>query len=103
MNFMDPRISTRVWDKCVPVPDAGCWLWIQPYGRTPEIMLSNPRRKALVKRLLYETAFGPALFKAVGGCISACVNPHHHIAGTKSEIASALRAKTYPKENRKKL
>lgn len=28
MNFLDPRLPKRFWDKCIPEPNSGCWLWI---------------------------------------------------------------------------
>lgn len=42
MNFLDPRLPDRFWDKCIPEPMSGCWLWTagstgddngQGYGR----------------------------------------------------------------------
>lgn len=27
MNFGDPRLPARFWDKCIPEPNSGCWLW----------------------------------------------------------------------------
>lgn len=104
MNFGDPVISARVWDKCVPVPEVGCWIWIRPYTGSPQVTLKDPKRNVSVKRLLYETVNGPTpAYFIVGGCIGACVNPHHQIAGSQSDVVKALRAKTCPKEIRKKL
>lgn len=35
-NWGDPRLPDRFWNKCVPEPMGGCWLWIganyPPYG-----------------------------------------------------------------------
>ncbi len=28
MNFLDPRLPDRFWDKVIPEPNSGCWLWI---------------------------------------------------------------------------
>ena len=28
MMFLDPRLPSRFWEKCIPEPNSGCWLWI---------------------------------------------------------------------------
>ena len=27
MNFLDPRLPDRFWNKVIPEPNSGCWLW----------------------------------------------------------------------------
>lgn len=28
MKWGDPRLPERFWNKCIPEPNSGCWLWI---------------------------------------------------------------------------
>lgn len=28
VQFLDPRLPSRFWDKVIPEPNSGCWLWI---------------------------------------------------------------------------
>jgi hypothetical protein len=28
VNFLDSRLPERFWEKCIPEPNSGCWLWI---------------------------------------------------------------------------
>lgn len=28
IQFLDPRLPDRFWEKCIPEPNSGCWLWI---------------------------------------------------------------------------
>lgn len=33
VNFSDPRMPERFWEKCIPEPMSGCWLWVASYSR----------------------------------------------------------------------
>lgn len=38
MNYGDERLPERFWEKCIPEPNSGCWLWFgcldkRGYGR----------------------------------------------------------------------
>lgn len=61
-QFGDSRLPERFWDKCIPDPNGGCWLWIgsiihEGYGhfrwplRSRELVYSH--------RLAFETLNGP--------------------------------------------
>jgi hypothetical protein len=28
MNFGDPSLPQRIWDKLIPEPNSGCWIWL---------------------------------------------------------------------------
>ena len=32
MNFLDSRLPERFWEKCIPEPNSGCWLWVGAAG-----------------------------------------------------------------------
>ena len=34
MNFLDTALPGRFWEKCIPEPMSGCWLWIGASNRT---------------------------------------------------------------------
>jgi hypothetical protein len=59
VNFLDPRLPDRFWNKVIPEPNSGCWLWIASldthgYG---QIHYAGTTVKAY--RLAYEVLVGP--------------------------------------------
>ena len=56
MNLFDPSLPSRFWDKVVPVPFSGCWLWIgattsKGYGSF-NLGTENGRQKTGVSHVL---------------------------------------------------
>lgn len=59
INFGDPRIPGRVWNRVQPCPMSGCWLWTgtqtdKGYGFTSRP--GPPRKPCYVHRWTYEVA-----------------------------------------------
>lgn len=75
MNFGDPCLPDRFWDKCIPVPECGCWLWLaftdkKGYGKF--WYQGKSRWAHLVTK--------PCKFTAHHKCyVNCCVNPCHII------------------------
>ena len=83
MNFLDRRLPTRFWNKVIPEPMSGCWLWIgaltpDGYGqlRWPDGTSASRRRS--VHQIVLEV-LGIELNETVDHrCeVRCCVNPWH--------------------------
>lgn len=94
MNFLDDKMPMRVWDKVMPEPNSGCWLWlgatnIHGYGVLASLGGANSRRsKHYVHRLMYVGFVGevPAGLVLDHLCRTpACCNPAHLEAVTQAE------------------
>ncbi len=82
-NFLDERLPMRFWDKVIPEPNSGCWLWFgctsdAGYGRCQgRKVVASP---VLVHRYAYTELIGPI---PPGLTIDhlcktpCCVNPAH--------------------------
>ncbi len=110
IDYGDPILPARFWDKVYPEPNTGCWLWgagntVNNYGR---IRVGGKRGpQVMVHRYLYETVFGrlaPGLVVdhvchtrdtlCPGGKTCphrSCVNPEHLAAATQGENIRAGR------------
>ncbi len=89
MNFLDERLPMRFWDKVIPEPNSGCWLWfannIAGYGR---VWFGGTRAMVPTHRLTYEVCRGaiPAGLEIDHLCRTPeCCNPAHLEAVTHSE------------------
>ena len=87
MNFLDGRLPGRFWDKAIPEPMSGCWLWIgattNEYGR---FNVAGINRKAY--RVAYEALVGPipnGLHVDHLCRQRCCVNPAHLEPVTQAE------------------
>ncbi len=89
VNFGDPRIEDRIWDKIAPCPTTGCWLWTATFAGAPQIRWKIDGKWAVinVRRIFGELA-GVADAKIIIGDCSHCVNPaHYEIFDSASEAS----------------
>jgi len=83
-NFLDPRLPGRFWERRVPCPMSGCWLWIgsvnnKEYATCTPIR-SSGSTTAYAHRLAYLILVGPvpAPLELDHKCrTTVCVNPDH--------------------------
>lgn len=59
MNFLDARMPQRFWDKLIPEPNSGCWLWFGATHSGGYGVMTIDRRQRYVHRLAYEALVGP--------------------------------------------
>ena len=84
----DPRLPERFWNKVVPEPNTGCFIWVGPETNTGRGTVGYGGRSWLVYRLTYSVLVGPI---PAGLTIDhlcrngACCNPDHLEAVTASE------------------
>ena len=84
VNFGDPRLPDRFWDKVQPCPMSGCWIWV---GSTSRGGYGNfqsgsrtlgTRRMVAAHRFAYESLCGPISDVLDHLCrLRCCVNPAH--------------------------
>lgn len=104
MNFLDERLPTRFWDKCMPEPNSGCWLWTGGHnGDGYGVYRVQTERGGVTVRAhqaAYLASHGtvPAGLEIDHLCrVRGCVNPQHLEAVThavnmqRSEAAEATR------------
>jgi hypothetical protein len=105
-NWGDERLPQRFWDKTIPEPNSGCWLWTG----TREHRASKSSRPIFyrsgtknnwdgARMVAYRALIGePPSKKPTAPCGVDCVNPNHAQFGKshKSEYKiSAHRLRTY--------
>ena len=88
-------ILERHFDKFVPEPNTGCWIWTAGLstGRASYPSAGWEGKVVRVTRIICEEAYGPppsskhnALHNTANGCIGGlCVNPDHLRWGTQAE------------------
>ena len=88
MQFYDDRIPMRIWNKVMPEPMTGCWLWtasLTPGGYS-QTSWGDKLNKS-VHRVMYETLIGPVTkgLDLDHLCrVRSCCNPHHLEPVTRS-------------------
>lgn len=91
MNWGDARLPRRFWDKVVPEPNSGCWLWIGSHGRHGYGQIKWPGRVRVAKahRLTVAVVANiPDGMTVDHKCqTTMCVNPHHCQAVSLSDNA----------------
>ena len=78
MNFLDERLPSRFWDKVIPEPNSGCWLWPTRSARYGRIRIGG--RYMSSHRAAYTVLVGPvpAGLELDHLCrMTACCNPAH--------------------------
>ena len=73
MNFGDPSLPERFWDKCIPEPNSGCWLWIAGTDKKGYGFFWYNGAKRWAHRLTQDFS-ATAHHKCYVNC---CVNPAH--------------------------
>lgn len=85
-NFKSLKDSFE--DKYVPVPEAGCWLWIGNQRQNGYGVITNAYQQLLAHRVAYELYKSP-IPKGLVVChkcdTPCCVNPDHLFLGTQKE------------------
>lgn len=78
MNFGDPRLPQRFWDKCIPEPNSGCWLWLPASEQFFLHKYKGSQHRRCASALAYEAAFGPISGRPPSRCqVASCINPAH--------------------------
>lgn len=78
MNFLDARLPARFWDKAIPEPMSGCWLWLG--ATTPDGYAKFGHRATVAHRTSYRAFVGsiPEGLQLDHLCrVRCCVNPAH--------------------------
>lgn len=113
MNFLDPRLPDRFWDKVIPEPMSGCWLWVGGWGghygecgsaygvfRVGKLALPLGKEPVTAHRVTYHVLIGhvPEGKELDHKCrVRCCCNPVHLEPVTPRE--NGLRGKGVAAEN----
>ena len=88
VNFLDSKLPPGFWDKCIPEPNSGCWLWIGAIDAYGYGNWWSGSSYVKPHRVAYEAARGPI---AAGLVIDhlcrnrCCINPLHLEPVTNAE------------------
>ncbi len=101
MNFLDERLPERFWNKVIPEPNSGCWLWIGATSNKGYGYFTIRRPHSVrVHRMTYEVIHG----QIVSGLdidhlcrTRCCCNPMHMEAVTRQ--VNLLRGDTHASAN----
>ncbi len=80
MNFLDDRIHQRFWDKCIPEPMSGCWLFMTSDNGRGYSRLMVDSVFWYAHRFAYTRLVGPIPegLQLDHKCrVRCCVNPAH--------------------------
>lgn len=110
VNWGDPRLPDRFWDKVSPCPVSGCWHWTgsvrQGKRTTTPVLGRSGLRSGSVRRAAHLAFFADTpLRRMTSGCGNdLCVNPSHAIEcidpGDKEALK--IRAASYMREWKRK-
>jgi len=81
-TFLDGRLPDRFWDKVMPCPTTGCWLWTASMGQRGygRFRLSAERRSVNAHKVAYDALVGavPEGLELDHLCrVKSCCNPDH--------------------------
>lgn len=91
MQFFDERLPQRFWDKVVPEPNSGCWLWTgrmnwAGYGRTQTVNGKDIFTHRVTYGIAHRTPpFGSGLELDHRCSTRSCCNPAHLEAVSHAE------------------
>lgn len=102
MHYGDTRLRDFVWDRIMPEPNTGCWLWVghinqDGYGRGPQVAGG---RLVMAHRMTFETQHGEISegLELDHLCkVRSCCNPDHLEAVTHEE--NVLRGESFAAKN----
>jgi hypothetical protein len=79
LDYGDPRLPERFWDKVYPCPVTGCWLWGAAMSGCGYGQLNVQGRRLGAHRFAYSAVFGvPVGLDVDHLCrVRPCVNPEH--------------------------
>lgn|SRR3990167_4753588 len=83
-----PLTPSYIWDRVIPEPNSGCWLWLGPVGNAGYAVINLKGRRMNAQRGSYIAHFGPvsAGLDVDHLCRNTlCVNPEHLEAVTHRE------------------
>lgn len=83
LDYLDEQLPTRVWNKCIPEPNSGCWLWLgAERNGYPRMWIDGAMRS--VQRFILTTIGNDVAGLVVRHCCDtpACINPTHLLLGT---------------------
>jgi HNH endonuclease len=78
----------RFWERAMPVPECGCWLWIGRYDKDGYGYINVNKKRLKAHRFSYEQFVSPIPGKmsVLHKCdMPECVNPEHLFLGTQKE------------------
>lgn len=78
--FLDPRLPERFWNKAIPEPNSGCWLWLAYTDKDGYGVARVNRRNYRAHRVSYSTLVAPIEpgLELDHLCrTTCCVNPLH--------------------------
>lgn len=79
-DLFDPRLPLRFWNKVIPEPNGGCWLWIGCLQSADYGQMNVDNQRVYTHRLAYETLVAPipeGLFIDHLCRVPPCCNPAH--------------------------
>lgn len=88
IQFADPKLPERFWEKVTPEPNTGCWLWIASIRGDGYGQYSFNQRPRSAHRVAYEQLVGavPKGYELDHLCrIRSCCNPDHLEPVTRRE------------------
>lgn len=92
MNWGDGRLPERFWEKCIPEPNSGCWIWTGAtvkHNRGCVGWLIEDGKRIRVNRMAFRAAsgqLGRAKIRLICG-VSECCNPAHMREDRKLTLA----------------
>lgn len=99
MFYGDDRLPERFWDKVIPDPNTGCWLWVGAIGKGGYGNFYFQGRHVNAHRVVFDVVHDDHTAIADHLCeVKSCVNPDHLVAtdirGNTSRALGYATAKT---------